>query len=129
MKSCTYRLSDDTIDQLKFIAERENMNQTEAVRSSIDFLFNSLVADEDETPADYVPRSIYDDTQKVVDNLTNQLVTKDNQIEALNQALLNAQESIQAAQALHAVDRKEDFILESQEQKKSRKSWWRKLFE
>lgn len=62
-----------------------------------------------------------------------QLAKKDEQIEALqNQmiqttaALLAAQESVKAAQALHAIDRKEDVLAieGDQEEKDLNRKWW-----
>lgn len=65
--------------------------------------------------------------------LIGQLAKKDEQIEALqNQmiqttaALLAAQESVKAAQALHAIDRKEDVLAieGDQEEKDLNRKWW-----
>ena len=61
------------------------------------------------------------------------VMKKDEQIEALqNQmiqttaALLAAQESVKAAQALHAIDRKEDVLAieGDQEEKDLNRKWW-----
>ncbi|WP_165254012.1 hypothetical protein [Adlercreutzia sp. ZJ304] len=66
---------------------------------------------------------------EVYQELTKQLEIKDEQIRNLNKALLNAQEQGQAAQLLHAADRKEDLIPENQEQKIKYKSRWQRLKE
>lgn len=73
------------------------------------------------------------DSQKIADNsalvsaveaLTKQLEVKDEQIAALNAALVSAQDTAKAAQALHAADVAPSLALENQEQKQSR---WERL--
>ncbi|MBQ9021065.1 MAG: helix-turn-helix domain-containing protein [Eggerthellaceae bacterium] len=56
-----------------------------------------------------MPKEVYED-------LRQELRVKNAQIEALNAALARAQESGQAAQLLHAADRKDDLVIEHAEQ-------------
>lgn len=61
--------------------------------------------------------------------IVEQLTVKDEQIASLSRALEAAQETAKAAQALHAVDRREDLALESAGQKLERGSRWARLRE
>lgn len=70
-----------------------------------------------EQAAETVPLSVYED-------LKAQLAIKDKQIADLSAALLAAQETAKAAQTLHGMEKHEDLLLESVEQKKERKSRW-----
>lgn len=62
-----------------------------------------------------------------MDALVRQLEVKDEQIEKLSRWLDDAHAETRAAQALHAVDRKDDLLLESAEQKQEQKSRWQRL--
>lgn len=81
---------------------------------------NSETKSETKTETVSVPWEVYED-------LRRQLDIKDAQIRDLSKALLSAQEQGQAAQLLHAVDLKDDLLLESQEQEVAHRTVWQRV--
>lgn len=62
--------------------------------------------------------------REALETMRGQLAIKDEQISALNIALVNAQEQVKAAQLLHAADRKDDLLLpDGQEQEAVKETW------
>lgn len=110
------KLSEECISELVKLSAERSCPQSELVEQAIREI------------AEGYPK----DSQKIADNsalesaveaLTKQLEVKDEQIAALNTALVSAQDTAKAAQALHAAD-VAPLALESQEQKQGR---WERL--
>lgn len=131
MKSRTFRLKESSIEQLKHIAETRGETQTAAIQFAIQNCYSAIQdeirgeTDEKRTDESASPRGASDQS---LDALIRQLDVKDKQISDLAAALVAAQDTAKAAQALHAADRKSDLALESVEEKETRKSLWRRLF-
>lgn len=118
MKAVTFRLPESDIELLKSYAKDNRLTQAEAIREAIQ---NLGAATQGERAGD--------GWAQTVAALTEQLAVKDDQLATLGRALEAAQETAKAAQALHAVDRKEDLALESAGQKQERRSRWERLRE
>ena len=115
MKSKTFRLEDSDIALLKQIANTKGVSQSDAIRYAIQNAANAL---HDETPKEQ--------PDEVVSELVRQLQVKDGQIEALSQALINAQETAKAAQVLHAKSTVAELPEVVEEQPKE--PWWKRIF-
>ena len=99
----TYRLEQETIDELEKLCSDSGKSATEVIEGAIH-------------DAIRLP-----DTERAA--LTDQLAVKDDQIASLGRALEAAQETAKAAQALHAANVQER-ALESSEQKERRRWRW-----
>lgn len=108
----TYRLEQETIDELEKLCERSGKTATEAIEDAI----------HDAIRVPDVERA-GDGWAQTVSALTEQLAVKDDQIASLGRALEAAQETAKAAQALHAANVKQA-ALESSEQKERRRWRW-----
>lgn len=124
----TFRLSEETAAELGKITELENITATEAIRRAI-CAYGISHAEGHTLP--------YNDGKHdaAIEALISQLAVKDGQIESLQErlgqttsALLAAQESIKAAQLLHAADKKEELLPEAtadeDKDKTTKKRWW-----
>lgn len=118
MKAVTFRLPENDVELLKSYAKDNGLTQAEAIREAIQNL--GAVTQAERAGDGWV---------QTVAALTEQLAVKDDQLATLGRALEAAQETAKAAQALHAVDRKEDLALESAGQKHERRSRWERLRE
>ena len=107
-----FRLSDSEVEKLKSEARRRGCTQTDVIRSCIAQLGEDTRC-EDGGGA----------TGVVLDALVRQLDAKDAQLADMGAALVAAQETARAAQALHAAD-KPELRLEAAEHRKSR---WARL--
>ena len=73
--------------------------------------------------------------QATIDTLQGQLEVKDRQIAKLTEALVAAQQTAAAAQALHAGTMKQQLVagegeeLQQERETVPRRSWWKRLFE
>lgn len=105
----TYRLEQETIEELEKLCSDSGKSATEVIEGAIH-------------DAIHVPdvERIGDGWAQTVAALTDQLAVKDDQIASLGRALEAAQETAKAAQALHAANVQER-ALESSEQKESRR--------
>lgn len=121
-KQKAFRLDENILHELETLCNEWNINQTEAVERVIHLAFESYTDSYTETEQSYTKDQTLDSAFKA---LEKQLEVKDVQIETLNKALLNAQEQGKAAQVLHAVEKKEDLLLESQDAKQVKKPWWK----
>lgn len=108
----TYRLEQETIEELEKLCSDSGKSATEVIEGAIH-------------DAIHVPdvERIGDGWAQTVAALTDQLAVKDDQIASLGRALEAAQETAKAAQALHAANVQER-ALESSEQKESRRWRW-----
>lgn len=116
----TYRLEEETIRELEKLCEATGKTATEAIELAIQKAIR-------ETYGGGGPERVGDGWAQTVAALTEQLTVKDEQLATLGRALEAAQETAKAAQALHAVDRKEDLLLESSDQKQASRSRWERL--
>ena len=118
----TFRIEEELVSELDRLAKELGISQTDAIESAIRSAIHvpdachtqCHTSSEEENPQKTAPE---------IDALIKQLEVKDKQIETLSTALVSAQETAKAAQALHAAD-KQTLALESVEQKKSR---WERL--
>ena len=108
----TYRLEQETIEELEKLCSDSGKSATEVIEGAIH-------------DAIHVPdvERIGDGWAQTVAALTDQLAVKDDQIASLGRALEAAQETAKAAQALHAAN-VQARALESSEQKESRRWRW-----
>lgn len=108
----TYRLEQETIEELEKLCSDSGKSATEVIEGAIH-------------DAIHVPdvERIGDGWAQTAAALTDQLAVKDDQIASLGRALEAAQETAKAAQALHAANVQER-ALESSEQKESRRWRW-----
>lgn len=90
----TYRLEEETVSELKRIAESEDVTATEALERAVHAYGRAPDAE---------PYAGGVDEHLMCDVLVAQLSVKDAQIETLGRALEAAQETAKAAQALHAM--------------------------
>ena len=118
MKSKTFRLEDSDIELLKLIADTRGESQSDAIRYAIQ---NAASALQGETQKDG-----HNEPVEVVSELIRQLKVKDEQITALNQALVGAQETAKAAQVLQAQAVMGELPEATGEPQK--KSWWQRIF-
>ena len=119
MKSKTFRLEESDVELLKQLADDRGVSQSDAIRFAIQNAASALQgAIHDDEPAE--------EPSEVVSELVRQLKVKDEQIAALNQALVNAQETAKAAQVLHAKSTLGELPETSGEQPK--KSWFQRWF-
>lgn len=111
------KISEQAISELAEYANDNSITQAEAVELAIHGLTQSKPK---------VSQNLTESKplESAVEALTKQLEVKDEQIAALNAALVSAQDTAKAAQALHAADVAPSLALESQEQKQSR---WERL--
>lgn len=133
-KQKNLKLEEKTIDDLLELSEKLELSQSQVIELAIQKLAESYPKASrelaDETPSEPSQSALW----KTLGVLERQLAVKDGQIADYSarladatQALRDAQESVKAAQALHAIDRKEDvFAIESAGLEKSR---WQRLKE
>ena len=122
MKSKTFRLEESDIDLLKQLAESRGESQSDAIRYAIQNAASALHgAIHDEPSTDE-----RGERGEVVSELIRQLKVKDEQIAALNQALVGAQETAKAAQVLQAQATMGELPEATGETQK--KSWWQRIF-
>jgi Arc/MetJ-type ribon-helix-helix transcriptional regulator len=91
MKTKSFRLQDSDVELLEQLAEERGESQSDVIRFAIQNAANVI---RDETPNET--------SGEVVSELIRQLKVKDEQIAALNTAIVNAQETAKAAQVLQA---------------------------
>lgn len=108
----TYRLEQETIDELEKLCERSGKTATEVIEGAIHDAIRVPYAERDD-----------DGGSDAMVALVGQLAVKDDQIASLGRALEAAQETAKAAQALHAANVKER-ALESSGQKERRRLRW-----
>lgn len=115
MKSKTFRLDESDIELLKQLAADRGESQSDALRYAIQNAANAL---RNETSNET--------SGEVVSELIRQLRVKDEQITALNTAILNAQETTKAAQVLQAKNTLGE--LPSAADEKPKRSLFQRLF-
>lgn len=112
------KLSEECISDLVKLSKEQSCSQSEIVEQAIRKIAESYPKDSQQIA-----------TEKALETLQNQLEIKDQQIAALNTALVSAQDTVKAAQALHAAEVAPSLSLESQEAKQGRwarlKAAWR----
>lgn len=117
----TYRIEQETADKLVELAASEGVTATEILERAI----RSYGRKPDDSHTDNVAIVALSDE---LERLHGQLAAKDEQLERLGDALVSAQESVKAAQSLHAVDTAKTLALEDSETKRSRwqrvKDWF-----
>lgn len=118
MKSKTFRLEESDIDLLKQIADSRGESQSDAIRYAIQNAANALHG--------ATQKDVQNEQGEVVSELIRQLKVKDEQIAALNQALVGAQETAKAAQVLQAQAVMGELPEATGEPQK--KSWWQRIF-
>ena len=118
MKSKTFRLEDSDIELLKQLAASKGVSQSDAIRYAIQNAASALQGE--------IPRDEQSEPGEVVSELIRQLKVKDEQIAALNQALVGAQETAKAAQVLQAQAVMGELPEATEEPQK--KSWWQRIF-
>ena len=118
MKSKTFRLEESDINLLKRLAESRGESQSDAIRYAIQSAASALHGD--------AQKDVRDEQGEVVSELIRQLKVKDEQITALNQALVGAQETAKAAQVLQAQAVMGELPEAAREPQK--KSWWQRIF-
>ena len=111
----TYRLEQETIDELEKLCSDSGKSATEVIEGAI---HDAIRLPDTERAGE--------GWAQTVAALTDQLAVKDDQIASLGRALEAAQETAKAAQALHAADKAEVMAIESAEMKKGR---WQRLKE
>ena len=122
MKSKTFRLEDSDIELLKQLADAKGVSQSDAIRYAIQ---NAASAIHDEAP-----KTEQNEPVEVVSELIRQLKVKDEQIAALNTALVGAQETAKAAQVLQAKATIGELPEKAGEAagEPPKRSWWQRLF-
>ena len=108
----TYRLEQETIDELEKLCSDSGKSATEVIEGAI---HDAIRLPDTERAGE--------GWAQTVTALTEQLAVKDDQIASLGRALEAAQEPAKAAQALHAANVQER-ALESSEQKERRRWRW-----
>lgn len=112
MKSRTFRLSESDLDLLESYASDHGISQAEAIRFAIQNLGSAIHGKQ---ASESMAMSV----------LVDQLAVKDKQIADLSAALVSAQDTVKAAQALHAANVQQT-ALESGDHKKRKWPWNRK---
>lgn len=117
----TIKIDEKLNSDLLVYAEERGLSQSEliegAIRSAIREPYGSHTQDSQKIADN-------SDLSSVLETLQAEIKIKNEQIAALNAALVSAQDTAKAAQALHAADVAPSLALESQEQKQSR---WERL--
>lgn len=113
----TFRIEQETADKLVKLAEAEGMTATDVLERAI----RSYGSKPDASHTDNVAIKALSDE---LERLHGQITAKDEQLERLGAALVAAQESVKAAQSLHAVDTAKTLALEDTETKRTR---WQRL--
>lgn len=109
----TYRLEQETIDELEKLCADNGRSATEVIEGAI----HSAIQKQDD--------AIRGNQPEAIDALVKQLTVKDKQIADLSAALVSAQDTVKAAQALHAAN-VQQAALESGDHKKRRWPWNKK---
>ena len=126
MKARTFRLEDSDIELLKQLAEARGESQSDAIRFAIQ---NAASAIHDEIH-DETSKNEQNGSGEVVSELIRQLKVKDEQLRQLSTALVGAQETAKAAQALQAQAVMGELPEKAGEAagEQQKRSWWRRLF-
>ena len=125
MKSRTFRLEESDIELLKQLADSRGVSQSDAIRYAI----RSATQNEVGALHGEIPKNEQVEHGEVVSELIRQLKVKDEQITALNQALVNAQETAKAAQVLQAKATMGELSETAGDvPEQPRRSWWQRLF-
>ena len=125
MKSRTFRLEESDIELLKQLADSRGVSQSDAIRYAI----RSATQNEAGALHGEIPKNEQVEHGEVVSELIRQLKVKDEQITALNQALVNAQETAKAAQVLQAKATMGELSEAAGDvPEQPRRSWWQRLF-
>lgn len=117
----TFRIEQETADKLVQLAETEGMTATEVLERAIREYGQVSDSSHTDSHTDNVAIAALSDE---LERLHGQLTAKDEQLERLGAALVSAQESVKAAQSLHAVDTAKTLALEDSETKRTR---WQRL--
>lgn len=116
-KQTAFRLGADTLEQLEFLRiELKKKDRTDTIKAVIQEVYDRYTLSDTVTTDSYTPDTNTENSptrptdsptllEAVIDTLKDQLTVKDQQIERLSQALLNAQDQGKAAQALNAMDK------------------------
>lgn len=117
----TYKLTEETLGQITNLAKINQITYTDVIELAVrEFYQRKYAVNTKKIPANT--------SDKTTDALIKQLDIKDKQIADLSAALLAAQETAKAAQALHAVDKKEEVLsIESKEQKEESLTRWQRI--
>lgn len=113
----TYRIEQSTADKLAELAEIEGTTATEILERAI----RAYGAEPDASKTESVAITALSNE---LERLHGQLSAKDEQLERLGSALVAAQDSVKAAQTLHAADSAKSLALEDAETKRTR---WQRL--
>lgn len=113
----TYRIEQSTADKLAELAEIEGTTATEILERAI----RAYGAEPDASQTESVAITALSNE---LERLHGQLSAKDEQLERLGSALVAAQDSVKAAQTLHAADSAKSLALEDAETKRTR---WQRL--
>lgn len=126
MKSKTFRLEDSDIELLKQLADAKGISQSDAIRYAIQNAASALHG----AIHDEAPKTEQNEPGEVVSELIRQLKVKDEQIAALNTALVGAQETAKAAQVLQAKATIGELPEKAGEAagEPPKRSWWQRLF-
>ena len=117
----SYRIEQEIADKLAEIAKTEGITATEVLERAIRKY--GQASDESHTDS-YTDNVAIEALSDELKRLHGQLTAKDEQLERLGAALVSAQESVKAAQSLHAVDTAKTLTLEDSEMKRTR---WQRL--
>lgn len=123
--SRTYKLSEETLGQITDFANDKQITYTDVIELAVRELYQRKYAVNTCVNTEEAPSNTSDNT--ILGLLSRQLDVKDGQIKALNEALLAAQETAKAAQALHGAEKVEHVAIESAGQKEKRLSRWERL--
>lgn len=113
----TYRIEQETADKLVQVADDEGITATEVLERAI----RAYGSKPDVGHTDGMAIKALSDE---LERLHGQLAAKDEQLERLGSALVSAQDSLKAAQTLHAVDTAKTIALEDSNTKRTR---WQRL--
>lgn len=113
----TYRIEQSTADKLAELAEIEGTTATEILERAI----RAYGVEPDASQTESVAITALSNE---LERLHGQLSAKDEQLERLGSALVAAQDSVKAAQTLHAADSAKSLALEDAETKRTR---WQRL--
>lgn len=127
----TYRLEEETVELVDHAADRDGLTATEIVEAAVCSYCAAGVPDSQKSVA--VGDEALSCIVTQLEAKDAQLAAKDEQITALQEqltqitaALLAAQESVKAAQALHAIEHKDELLLsEPGKEADQKRPWWK----